>query len=159
MLACFMVSLECPASLLVLRVTAFGHWAKVSLHWISLLWWLWVQSYMVLSSLGGLPTPWGQEGTWHTPCWGFYYLFLTRLTTARFCSHPKFRSKRLWPGWVLLPEFSSLLWECSPVFCHCGHEWLFCIRLLGGCYCVLTPGWVCFVWPHVHLIDSISIIL
>lgn len=88
-----MVSLECPASLPVLKVTAFGHWAKVSLHWTSLFWWLWVQSCMVLSSLGSLPTPQGQEGTWHTPCWGFYYLFLTRLTTATFCSHRKFCSK------------------------------------------------------------------
>lgn len=67
----------------------------------------------------------------------------------------------LWQGWVLLPEFQVSFENVAPCFgvLPCGREWLFCIRLLGGCYCVLTPGWVCFVWPHVCLIDSISIIL
>lgn len=39
----------------------------------------------------------------------------------------------LWQGWVLLPEFSSLLWECGPMFwCFALWSWMGVLYSLVG---------------------------
>lgn len=80
---------------------------------------------------GGPPASPGHE----PPPWGYYYLLVARLTTAKFCLHPKVCSKPpLARKGGLSPEFSSLLWEHGPCFATV---------VVNGCF--VFPRWAAVI--------------